>query len=61
MASEKEIREKQTERLFDLLEIQETNKGITINNLNQKIIRAKASMSVEDIAHVEKMIRELYQ
>ena len=61
MATNTELREKQTERLFDLLELEIQNPGVLINGLNKLIARAKASMLKEDVAWVEKSIAELYK
>ncbi|MCL2235947.1 MAG: hypothetical protein FWB98_05875 [Defluviitaleaceae bacterium] len=60
MANNLEIREKQTERLFDLLELKAINSGIKVNGLDKLIERAKAPMDKEDIASVEKSIAMLY-
>ena len=59
MSTHAEIREKQREALFDLLEIQKLNKDATVKGLNSKIVRCKAAMEKDDINHVMQMIKEL--
>ena len=59
MASSTEIQINQREKLFDFLELEKMNEGITIVGLKQKIIKLKATMAQEDISHVEKMIEKL--
>ena len=59
MSNLAELRGKQCEVLFDLLEIQKLNQGMAIKGLDSKIIRCKATMKSEDIKHVEEMIASL--
>ena len=61
MPSNQELRREQTERLFDLLKLKNDNKDIEIRGLDVLIIRAKASMLQEDVAWVEKTLKELYK
>jgi len=60
MATNQELRREQAERLFDLLKIKYDNPGIEIKSLDMFIVRAKAAMDKEDVAWVEKTIKELY-
>ncbi|MCL1949968.1 MAG: hypothetical protein FWF59_09580 [Turicibacter sp.] len=55
-----ELKERQRDRLFDLLTIKAENEGIEVKGLKKLIIRAKNGMSDEDIAVVEKNIQEIY-
>jgi len=48
----------QKERLFDLLMLQKTNPDREINGLKLMIKKAKAGMSKEDVAYVEKLVAE---
>lgn len=59
MSNLAELREKQCEILFDLLEIQKLNQGSVVKGLDSKIVRCKATMKSEDIKHVEDMIAKL--
>jgi len=59
MAIELEIREKQKDKLFDFLVLLKLNEGSKIRGLNRMISKAKALMSKEDIADVEKLVAEL--
>ena len=59
MANELEIREKQKDKLFDFLVLLKLNEGSKIRGLNRMISKAKALMSKEDIADVEKLVAEL--
>ena len=59
MANITEIRVTQKEWLFDLLKLRLRNEGKKIDELNEMIVRAKAKMEQEDVAWVEKMIKEL--
>ena len=59
MANELEIREKQKDKLFDFLVLLKLNEGYKIKGLNRMISKAKALMSKEDIADVEKLVAEL--
>ena len=58
-ASNFEIQANQKDTLFELLELEKLNPDIKITGLERKITRAKAVMSQEDIAHVEKLINSL--
>ena len=59
VANELEIREKQKDKLFDFLVLLKLNEGNKIKGLNRMISKAKALMSKEDIADVEKLVAEL--
>lgn len=59
MATPKEIDKELMERLYDLLVIQKANPNIKINELDKAISRAKASMTAEQIAWVEKLVNDL--
>ena len=50
----------QRQILFCLLDIQAENSGVEVKGLKKRIAEAKAAMSKEDIAAVEKEIAELY-
>jgi len=58
MASQTEIQVVQKERLYDLLLLEKKNSGKEVLGLNQLINRAKAGMSKEDIAYIEKLVNE---
>ena len=58
MATPKEIDREQTDRLYELLWIKANNGGQKNKALNSAISRAKASMSKETIAWVEKQLAE---
>ena len=59
MPNTKEIDKELMERLYDLLIIKKANPGVTVNELDRAISRAKAPMTVEQIAWVEKLIADL--
>ena len=59
MATNLEVQTVQKERLFTLLKLKIRNKDKEINELDDMIIAAKAVMTQEDVAWVEKMIKEL--
>ena len=59
MANLTEIRVVQKEYLFSLLKLKLRNEGKEINELNDMIVNAKVRMDQEDVAWVEKMIKEL--
>ena len=46
--------------LFRLLKLQRENEGIAIKGLREQIAEARATMSEEDTAKVEKEIAALY-
>jgi len=56
MATPKEINKESAERLFDLLVIEKLNAGKEVAGLATAIARARASMSEEIIAWVEKQV-----
>ena len=58
MATPKEIDREQTDRLYELLWIKANNGSQKNKALNSAISRAKASMSKETIAWVEKQLAE---
>ena len=60
MSTYQELRREQTERLFDLLELERINEETVVKGLAKLIERAKAPMDKEDIASVEKSIAKLY-
>jgi hypothetical protein len=53
------IRYLQTSTLFDLLMLKKSNEGNPVIRLDEVILKAKASMTQEDVAWVEKQIAEL--
>jgi len=59
MASNREIDQFQSDRLFDLLKLQKQNKGNEVKGLDEQILKAQASMTKESIAWVEQMIEKL--
>ena len=59
MATNLEVQTNQKERLFILMKLKVRNKDIEIKELDDMIIAAKAVMTQEDVAWVEKMIKEL--
>ena len=59
MATNLEVQNNQKERLFTLMKLKIRNKDKEINELDDMIIAAKAVMSQEDVAWVEKLINEL--
>jgi hypothetical protein len=61
MATDLEIRERQKNTLFGLLKLKELNKNLKIVGLKDLIISAKVGMNKEDIADVEKNVRELFE
>ena len=58
MPNTKELDRELIERLYDLLEIQKMNQGKEVAGLDRAIRRAKAPMSEEQIAWVEKLVNE---
>lgn len=58
MPTPKEIDRELVERLYDLLVIKKANPGITVNELDKAIRRAKAPMTADQIAWVEKLANE---
>lgn len=61
MTNELEIRERQKDKLYTLLELQGFNEGSIVKGLKQAIIRAKVGMYEEDIAMVEKLVAEAFE
>ena len=61
MGTSLELRTSQKDKLFDLLVIKMENEkaGIEVKGLKSVITKAKALMEQEDIAFVEKMVKEL--
>ena len=59
MATPKEIDREQADRLYELLSIRKDNKGTENKTLDKAIGRAKATMTKESIAWVEKQVDEL--
>ena len=59
MATNLEVQGSQKQRLFMLMKLKVRNEGKKINELDDMIIAAKAEMTQEDVAWVEKMIKEL--
>ena len=59
MATELEVRERQKEKLYILLEIEALNKDIKVKGLRRNIQKAKVGMNKEDIADVEKLVNEM--
>ena len=59
MPTEKELNKELIERLYDLLEIRNLNQNLDVKGLDRAIRRAKAPMSEEQIAWVEKLVNEL--
>ena len=59
MATNLEVQTNLKERLFSLMKLKVRNKGKEINELDDMIIAAKAVMTQEDVAWVEKMVNEL--
>ena len=58
MATPKEIDREQTDRLYELLLVKKHNKKVKNKVLDRAIGRAKATMSEELIAWVEKQVAE---
>ena len=58
MLNTKEIDRELVERLYDLLIIKAANAGIKVKELDRAITRAKAPMTEEQIAWVEKLVAE---
>ena len=56
MSTELEIRERQKDRLQELLNIKKSVKDLEIPKLDEAIERAVVRMSQEDIAWVEKIV-----
>jgi len=61
MPANSELKVEQMNRLFDLLTLKIENKDIEIKELDKMISRAKAAMSQEDVAWVEKNLAEIYK
>ena len=59
MANLQELDQIYKDRLFDLLKLQKDNQGTKINGLDGMIARAKAPMTEESIAWVEKLISSI--
>ena len=59
MATNLEVQVSQKQRLFMLMKLKVRNEGKKINELDDMIVAAKAEMTQEDVAWVEKMIKEL--
>ena len=59
MATPKEIDREQADRLYELLSVKKDNKGTENKTLDKAIGRAKATMTKEAIAWVEKQVDEL--
>ena len=59
MPNVKELDRELVERLYDLLVIKAANEGIKVKELDRAITRAKAPMSEEQIAWVEKLVNEI--
>ena len=57
MPNSKELDKELVERLFDLLEIKELNKGQEVKGLDRAIRRARAAMTKEQIAWVEAQLK----
>jgi len=55
MPNTKELDRELMERLYDLLVIKRANPDTTVNELERAICRAKAPMTEEQIAWVEKL------
>ena len=58
MPNTKELDRELVERLYDLLVIKAANAGVKVKELDNAVIRAKAPMSEEQIAWVEKLVAE---
>ena len=58
MPNSKELDRELVERLFDLMVLKALNTGTKVKGLESAIIRAKAPMSEEQIAWVEKLVAE---
>ena len=58
MATNMEVQREQKRHLFSLLKLKKMNPGEVIE-LDREIIAAKAEMTKEDVAWVEKMIEEI--
>ena len=63
MPTNPELRIMQTDKLFDLIQLEKDNegKGFEITGLKRMIIKTKATMTQEEVAWVEKKIEELYR
>jgi len=59
MATNLEFLATQRKSLFNLLEIRKANEGQKINRLEELILETKATMSKEDVNHVEEQIAKL--
>ena len=59
MATNHEVQVSQKQRLFMLMKLKVRNEGMNIAGLDDMIIETKAAMTQEDVAWVEKMIKEL--
>jgi len=60
MATDLEIKERQKDMLFVLLELEALNPELEIKGLKRSIANAKNKMSKEDISDVIQNIQELY-
>ena len=61
MATNNELKVEQRRRLFALLEVKDANKGFENKILDRLIVSTRAEMEEEDVAYVEKLIKELPQ
>ena len=59
MANLQELDQIYKDRLFDLLKLEKDNQGKTVTGLNVLIAKAKAPMTEESIAWVEKLVSSL--
>jgi len=59
MATNLEVQREQKRHLYSLLKIRKANKGVRVAALDGEINAAKAEMSKEDVAWVEKTIEEI--
>ena len=59
MANLQELEQIYKDRLFDLLKLQKDNKGSKVNGLDVLIAKAKAPMTAESIAWVEKLVNSI--
>jgi len=60
MATYQEIQIWQRDKLYALLKLREINKGNIVNGLEEMINAALAVMNEDDVALVEKRLKELY-
>jgi len=56
MATERELRTIQEDRLFDLLMLMSANDAKRFELLKNQIARAESGMTVEEIAHVKERV-----